>query len=462
LQVANVDQVQLVSQTVGGAVIHRGAAGDPTTLTAASQYSGPVDATTRVEVTIPSYIVASSVIASNVSGNSEPGNIPSVILGWPTDMTYTAPGTGNPDPDGTAGDGSLVMGASGNFVTVSFGVTISYSACAEHALILFTDTAGPGSVRVELLSSSGSVIDSYVTSINGGAAKSAIGGVVFRLNNLTFDQVRVTRLSGTVEIDAVAVRQSTSGDDDGEGDDCGDGEREGGEECDDGDLEDDDGCSSACRGEDDLAIGSQFCTLTQGAWGAPSGIGNGPNGFLTLHPDILPVTIGGPDQSTTVRSQEALIAYLPKGGTPTELLPGERDFWTAADVVDDGGGVLAAQTTALALAINLSNNGGAFEGLASLILPDGHFCTQKVTAGADGVLGTADDQLDSGSPVSGPWSIHDSVAAVNNTVGDLLIMANQYLRGGSSAPSISDVNNAVSTINEAFDECRQVVECPDD
>ena len=241
---------------------------------------------------------------------------------------------------------------------------------------------------------------------------------------------------------------------------CGDGIVEPGEECDDGNEESEDGCSCDCRIEVDLLLGSQFCTLTQGAWGAPNGIANGPNGFVTLNPGILPVTIGGVGQSTTVHSQDALEAYLPTGGAPAALLPGDRDFYTAANVVPDGGGVLRGQTVALSLAVNLSSIGATFQGLAGLVLPDLHFCTQGLLAGSDGVLGTTDDQLDPGSAITGPWSLPSTVAVANNTVGDVLLMANQYLRGGGSAPPIGDVNTAETTLNEAFDGCRRVVPCP--
>ena len=241
---------------------------------------------------------------------------------------------------------------------------------------------------------------------------------------------------------------------------CGDGIVEPGEECDDGNTVSGDGCSAECRIEVNLLLGSQFCTLTQGAWGAPNGIANGPNGFITLNPGILPVTIGGIGQSTTVHTQAALEAYLPADGPPAALLPGDRDFYTAGDVVPDGGGVLRGQTVALSLAVNLSNIGATFPGLADLILPDLSFCTQGLLAGNDGVLGTTDDQLDLGSAITGPWSLPSTVAVANNTVADVLLMANQYLRGGTSAPPIGDVNTAETTLNEAFDGCRRVVSCP--
>ena len=236
-----------------------------------------------------------------------------------------------------------------------------------------------------------------------------------------------------------------------------------GEECDDGNTEAGDGCSSDCRYEDNFWLGRQFCTLTQGAWGAPNGIANGPNGFLTLHPGILPVTIGGPGRSTTLHTVAALTAYMPKGGPPQRrLLWGTRDLYTADDVNnnDDGAGVLAGQTVSLALAVALSGDLNLDEDrLGNLILPTVSFCTQGLTAGGDGILGTSDDQLDAESQVAGPFLVPSGIAVTNNTVNVLLAMSNQHLRGVTQAVAPSDINQGIDTINQAFDGCRRVVLC---
>jgi cysteine-rich repeat protein len=243
---------------------------------------------------------------------------------------------------------------------------------------------------------------------------------------------------------------------------CGDGIVDPGEECDDGALNGTpgDGCSTECRYEHpDQLLGAQFCTLSQGGWGAPNGIANGPGGFITRYPQILSITIGGPGRSTTVDTQAALIAYLPAGGSPQALYPGDRTFTVPSDVVADGGGVLKGQVTALTLALHLSEDGGAPQYFGDLELPRLGFCTQGLTPGNDGLLGTDDDELDPDDPITGPFVLPASVAVNQTTVKDVLVMANQYLRGASSAPSIGDVNTAVTMLNEAFDRCRRVVEC---
>jgi len=241
---------------------------------------------------------------------------------------------------------------------------------------------------------------------------------------------------------------------------CGDGVVEPGEECDDGNTSDGDGCSSECRHErPDQLLGAQFCTLSQGGWGASHGPANGPGGFVTRYPQILPITIGGPGRSTTVDTQAALIAYLPAGGPPQALYPGVRTFSVPSDVVDDGGGVLEGQVTALTLALHLSEEGGAPQYLDELELPRLGFCTQGLTAGNDGLLGTDDDELDPDDPLAGPFVFPASVAVNQTTVKDVVVMANQYLRAADSAPSIGDLNTAVTMLNEAFDGCRRVVQC---
>ena len=241
---------------------------------------------------------------------------------------------------------------------------------------------------------------------------------------------------------------------------CGNGIVEPGEECDDGNTSDGDGCSSECRHERrDQLLGAQFCTLSQGGWGASNGPANGPGGFVTRYPQILPITIGGPGRSTTVGTQAALMAYLPAGGSPRALYPGDRTFSAPGDVVDDGGGVLKGQVTALTLAFRLSKEGGAPQYFGELELPRLGFCTQGLTPGDDGLLGTADDELDPDNPIAGPFVFPASVAVNQTTVNNVVVMANQYLRGASSAPSIGDVNTAVTMLNEAFDGCRRVVPC---
>jgi hypothetical protein len=121
--------------------------------------------------------------------------------------------------------------------------------------------------------------------------------------------------------------------------------------------------------------------------------------------------------------------------------------------------VLGGQTLALTLAVSLSASGEVFDTLGSQALPSQAFCTQGLLPGVDGWIGTADDELDPSSDLSGPYSFPASVVGIDNDVADLLTMANQTLRGAGAGPTISEVNSALNTVNLAFDGCRQVVPC---
>lgn len=450
VEATNYEQVNYINQALGGTVNQVGGAAPGNPMLTASDFQGSTSNSTGVSVTAPSYIFASTVISSNLSGNSEPGNSPGVVLGPPTDLTFTTPGSGG--PDGTDGDGSLVMGGSGNFVKVGFGTTLSTTSCTPRSLILFTNTAGSGQARIELMNG-GTVVASINVTVPGGAVESSVGGIAFNINDLTFEYVKVVRLSGTVEVDALAVRGNLTGDRMAAL--CGDGALEGGEECDDGNGINGDGCSADCRNEYTMFMGTRQCTLSQGGWHTAPGAD-----FIDAVPEILPITIGGPEASTTIHSQGALAEYLPKGGPPDALATGDRNFHSAADVVDDDGGVLAGQIMALDLALRLSASGEVFGDLGSLELPQQPFCTQDLAPGDDGALGTEDDVLDGGAAIAGPWTLPATVATAGTTVSDVVLMGNHYLRGASSAAPIEDVNAAASALNLAFDGCRQIVPCP--
>jgi hypothetical protein len=220
--------------------------------------------------------------------------------------------------------------------------------------------------------------------------------------------------------------------------------------------------------------GGTFCTLTQGAYGAPNGIANGsgthgPLGWITANPGVLPAFVGGPKTglSVTVDNQASLEAFMPTGGPPNVLCgnalpgpcPGDLVISSPADVPDpkssgsggDGGGTLAGQTLALTLSVALSNNNSNPAGLSSLPLPTATFCT---------CLGTDLTTRASFGPIS--------TCVLNNagTVGDLITLADQALRGVplttidvSGCLSYSDINDALDAINTGFDQCRTVCSC---
>lgn len=240
-------------------------------------------------------------------------------------------------------------------------------------------------------------------------------------------------------------------------------------DCNDGNPCTADGCDpgSGCTHDviPDCGNGT-LCTLTQGAYGAGNGAANGPQGWVTLNPSILPASIGSPGTglSVTVNNQASLVAFLPTGGTANVLCgnpmpvpcPGDLVINTAADVPDpqaggskgDGAGVLAGQALALTLNIALSDNGFNPPGLSSLLLPTAPFCTCAPSSAA-----------------AGPFAISACILANATTADDLLVLANQALRGVpltsiDTCLSYSDITAALDALNTGFDECRGFCPCP--
>jgi hypothetical protein len=132
------------------------------------------------------------------------------------------------------------------------------------------------------------------------------------------------------------------------------------------------------------------------------------NNFLAVYPGGS-VMIGG-GNTVSFTSASAITAFLPNGGTPSQLTrsyvnPNDRQLKN----------VLAAQVLALRLNVDFSNRGVLPTGLSSLRL------TTTKYAG---------------------W-----------TVFDVLMKANFILGGGALDPgkSLADLNDAVTTINENFD-----------
>jgi hypothetical protein len=197
--------------------------------------------------------------------------------------------------------------------------------------------------------------------------------------------------------------------------------------------------------------GNTLCTLTQGAYGAGNGAANGPNGWITSHPGVLPASIGatGTGQSVTVNSQVGLIAFMPTNGAPGALDPANGDVVinTASDVPSesgDGAGTLAGQTLAMTLNVAFSALGANPPGLGSYLLTSS-FCTCDGTGG-----------------MTGPFTISQCILDNATTVGDLLSLANHVLAGESismAGCTYSDIDSALDALNNGFDECRTVCSC---
>lgn len=200
------DQVALIN-ALGGSVKQVGGSNNGGVLLDASDFGGAPSATTGVDVTLPGYQYAFDATVMD-GGSSEPGNLSSILLGSPTDLTFTLPGAGG--PDGTLGDGSLQLLA-GGMLTLSLGASVFAPVGETADIFLFTDTAGGGSIDIELLLGS-TVVDSITVNLPGAIAGSGQGGVLLDvLDGLEYEAIRLvaSQTSTSVEIDAVAVAGAT-------------------------------------------------------------------------------------------------------------------------------------------------------------------------------------------------------------------------------------------------------------
>jgi len=185
-----------------------------------------------------------------------------------------------------------------------------------------------------------------------------------------------------------------------------------------------------------------YCTFTQGYWGNKNGLATLPSVLTT------PLTIGRPGHSVIIPAGGAgspsvikLNSVMPGGTSPKGLLAGDcsiLDPCFAAYTTHQGriNNILLAQTITLALNIRLHSGTGV---LSTLSLGSGCIITS-----------------------GGSFQIDQSVISYlggSATVADLLNLANDVLGGVKTpgvggVPSYSAINDAVTAINEGFDECR--------
>jgi hypothetical protein len=210
-----VDQVALIN-TLGGTVFQVGGTGNGTQLFTSAGFSGSVSNLTGVNVaTLPGWLFASQIIDPGPFPTAaEPGNTALHLLGKPTDLTFTAPGTGG--PDGNGGDGSVLFlppGTTypGDYVVLGFGGPVTIGG-AGRDFVVFTNTAGNGTAYFEFFNN-GTEVASATTFLAATTAKSGTGGLAIDFSeSFTFTSLKISSVYGTgavdtggVEIDAVAV-----------------------------------------------------------------------------------------------------------------------------------------------------------------------------------------------------------------------------------------------------------------
>jgi hypothetical protein len=206
-------------------------------------------------------------------------------------------------------------------------------------------------------------------------------------------------------------------------------------------------CNTTCRIQLDCGAppGDTFCSLTQGFWGNRGGRFDG-NSTPDLIEELLDamtgsLTVGGGNRSITFDSNTCIIRRLPAGGRPRPLPDfGHKNCTSLPSPFLKRGrirNVLVGQVVALSLNVWLDTELGSFE------LPEGDFCTEGEPNDVQ-CFSIPEDVLDTIDP---------------NTVDELLDLANAALNGDIEQSDIPPITYAAAIINEAFDECRTIVEC---
>ena len=212
------DQIEKITITFGGTVTQIGGGAPGKNLLSSDPldpdgFVGPADNLSGLNVTLPGYLFANQHFNFDDGGSSEPGNVPNHLLGAPTDITFTIPGPGGPDSlcacGDDSGDGSLQF-LTGGRVELTFNGLLTAPVGLANDIFIFTNTAGGGSARIDVLGPAMQTLQSIV--IPGGAAASGMGGVILDIDTTSgpvqFLGIAWTVLSGspaTIEVDAVAV-----------------------------------------------------------------------------------------------------------------------------------------------------------------------------------------------------------------------------------------------------------------
>jgi len=202
------DQVDNIN-ILGGTIVQVGGGYPGKVLYTASDFVPPVNSQSGVSVTLPNFAFAQIVYNSGYfPTGSEPGNSVDYMLGSPTDLTYTLPGTGG--PDGGDGDGSVAF-ATSDYCCLGFNQAATTCNGANVDFMVFTNTAGAGSANFIFRNGDSDVHTVSSQTIPGAGAGTGSGGVTLDLpDGLTFDRVRIEYVSGSFEIDAIAVRSAPS------------------------------------------------------------------------------------------------------------------------------------------------------------------------------------------------------------------------------------------------------------
>lgn len=195
---SNFDQIAMVN-ALGGTASQIGGAAPGTPLFNSTDFVGPHSDQTGVLITMPGWDFIDSTGPITDVGPTEPANIASLLVGVPTDMTFTQPGAGG--PDGTIGDGSIQFSA-GDSISVFWNSVQTGTPGVGADLFVATNTAGGGGADF-IFRLGGVDVDSLLGFvIPGGPGASGAGGVLIN-TTFAFDEIFIVGLGGSVEIDAI-------------------------------------------------------------------------------------------------------------------------------------------------------------------------------------------------------------------------------------------------------------------
>lgn len=171
--------------------------------------------------------------------------------------------------------------------------------------------------------------------------------------------------------------------------------------------------------------------------------------LINLLGQSLPFVVGGVHNSISINSATTadvnnILYRMPAGGTPVKFPSmGSVTMYNLPNSIlnkktSKFGNVLIGQT--ITLSLNIHHH----PALGSLVLENVYMFTSSSSDGTPKAYYIPASVL--------------TVLGTSNTVADLLALANKALDGGSTTPaSVSDINSAVTAINEAFDNGKMLV-----
>jgi hypothetical protein len=183
-------------------------------------------------------------------------------------------------------------------------------------------------------------------------------------------------------------------------------------------------------------------------------------------------TVGKPGHSVLVNSAQCVLDKLPGGGPAKELVAGDISLCNFTPLQPNGGvrNVLLAQTVTLGLNLGIENSQ-----LGSFVLQAGELATADPIGGCGG---ESPEVRVCHYNVLSPYNLisveneytyrtftQEVIDAIPgaNTVANLFELANRALAnvdgvtGSEGGASLDAINEAVSFVNEVFDQCKIVV-----